>query len=270
MKGMTYITGNRRGPRAGMTLAELMVAAGILAVITIFSAQVMGDVSRVWLGGKGRSDTFTAARALLTRMRIDIERLLPLSDLPGFVRDPSSTTLAFSTRVQGVLSTGGGSGTGTAPAARPLSFVRYRLGAQGSEEGGYLVREDRAFQWDEPPFGADEGSAKARRLCPNVVGFQHRFVQRDGELSKTFSTNQVSGEESVALQVSLAVADERAFQTMKLTGKLAQVTESFSSLEPEEWEEALSGVEATMPPEARKGVRVFHQVVPLPTAGSEE
>lgn len=270
MKTMIYVGQDKRGPRAGMTLAELMVAAGILAVITIFSAQVMGDVSRVWLGGKGRSDTFNAARALLTRMRIDIERSLPLPDLPGFAKDPSKDTLEFSTRVQGVLSSGGDSGSGSAPAARPLSFVRYRLGALGSEEGGYLVREDRAFPWDEPPFGADEGTAKPRRLCPNVIAFQHRFVQRDGELSKNFSTNEVSGQASVAVQVSLAVADDRAFQTMKLTGKLAPVTESFSSLEPEKWEEALGGVDATMPPEARRGVRVFHQVVPLPTAGREE
>jgi hypothetical protein len=270
MKTMIHV-GKRSGdPRAGMTLAELMVAAGILAVITVFSAQVMGDVSRVWLGGKGRSDTFIAARALMTRMRIDIERSLPLLTLPGFAKDPSGENLAFSTRVQGVLATGGGSGADTAKAARPLSFVRYRLGSPGSDEGGYLVREDRPFQWDESPFGADEGSAKARRLCPNVVGYQYRFVRKNGEMSKTFSTNMVSGEATVALRVSLAVADDRAFQTMKLTGTLSQVTESFSSLEPETWEEALGGTGATMPPEARKGVRVFHQVVALPTAGREE
>jgi hypothetical protein len=265
---MIYAAKHFRGPRAGLTLAELMVAAGILAVITIFSAQVMRDVTRVWLGGKGTSESFTTARALMTRMRIDLERALPLPDLPGFVRNPSVEQLEFSTRVQGVLS--GGEGSGTATVGRPLSFVRYRLGAPGSDDGGYLIREDRAFDWQESPFGADEGAAKARRLCPNVMGFQHRFVQQDGELSKTFSTNQLSGQATVAVKVSLAVADEQSFQTMKVIGSLSRVAESFASTEPEEWEEALSGASATMPAEARRGVRVFHQVVPLPTAGREE
>jgi len=257
---------NHRGrSRAGLTLAELMVAAGILAVITVFSAQIMGDVTRIWTSGKGRSDTYTAARALMTRMRTDIERSLPMPDLPGFVRNPSAAQLEFTTRVMGIVENQSGAGSTTVP--RPLSFVRYRLGLAGSDEGGYLLREDRAFQWDEPPFGSSEGSAKTRRLCPNVVGFTHRFVKADGELEKQYTTNQPV----VAVLLALAVSDDRAYQRLKLTGDLSKVTESFSSLDPKEWEEALSGQKSSMPPAARQGVRVFQQMVPLPvTAGREE
>lgn len=263
---MIFITARIRGSRSGLTLAELMVAAGILAVITIFSAQVMRDVTRVWMGGKGTSDTFTAARALMTRVRTDIERSLPLPDLPGFVRGTSGEELEFTTRVAGISS--GDSGSGSDRRSRPLSVVRYSLASPGAEDGGYLIREDRAFEWDESPFGAAADSLRERRLCPNVMAFQHRFVQVDGELSKLFSTN--SENKTVAVKLSLAVADDRSFQTMKLIGNLPQVAESFASIEPEEWEEALGGVNATMPPEARRGVRVFHQVIPLPTAGREE
>lgn len=254
--------------RAGLTLAELMVAAGILAVITAFSAQVMGDVTRIWTSGKGRSDTFTAARALMTRMRTDIERCIPIPDLPGFARTPSASSLELTTRVPGILSGDGGAG-GSQQLPRPLSFVRYRLGAVGSEEGGYLVREDRAFLWDEPPFGADEGSARPRRICPNVIGFASRFVAPDGELQDQYvappRTNQ-----TVAVFLALAVCDDREFQRMKLTGVLSQVTESFSSLDPQEWEEELAGANPSMPPVARQGVRVFQQTVPLPSRGRKD
>lgn len=264
---MIYIGKRCRGPRAGLTLAELVVAAGILAVITVFSAQVMGDVSRVWLGGKGRSDTFTTARALLTRLRIDLERSLPTPDLPGFVRDPSMEQLAFSTRVQGVLDSGS-SGGGGKTVARPLSFVRYSLGPLGSEDGGYLIREDRAFSWDESPFGAAEGTLRPRRLSPDVVGFAHRFVQRDGELGKQYVPAPASNQ-TVGVYLALAVSDDRTFQTLKLTGQLAQVSESFSSLEPEKWGEAVDGETSGLPPIARQGIRVFHQVVSLPSARKE-
>ncbi|MCC6356392.1 MAG: hypothetical protein IT577_21095 [Verrucomicrobiae bacterium] len=258
-----------RGSKAGLTLAELMVAAGILAVITVFSAEVMGNVSRVWLGGKGRSDTFTAARALMTRVRIDLERSLPRAELPGFVRSPAKEQLEFTTRVPGIVESGAGSGGAQVP-NRPLSFVRYRLGASGSAEGGYLIREDRSFLWDDPPFAADESSARPRLLCPNVLGFQHRFVRENGELSKVFSSDETAGQATVAVKVSIAVCDDRAFQTMKLTGKLADVEEVFASLEPEKWDEALNGSNESIPPQARQGLRLFHQVVPLPMAGREE
>lgn len=261
---MRQIIRGAGGTRAGMSLAELMVAAGILAIITIFSAQVMGDVSRVWLAGKGRSDCFTAARALMTRIRIDIERSLPLPDLPGFAKNTSEDRLAMSTRVQGVLS-----GSGQQARARHLSYVEYSLTGAGGDSEGYLVRSDRAFSWQESPFGSGADTGTERRLCPNVVGFTHRFVQADGDLRKQFvGANETN--RTAAVAVSLAVADDRAFQAMKVKGTLYQVTQALSSMDPEEWNGVLTGVSASMPPEARRGVRVFHQVIPLPTAGREE
>lgn len=269
MKTMNCSKRGFRGTRAGLTLAELVVAAGILAVITVFSAQVMGNVSRVWLGGKGKSDTFTAARAVMTRMRLDIERSLPISDLPGFARDTDNDNLEFSTRVPGIVAGSASSGASQQADVRALSFVQYRLGKVGSQDSGYLIRADHAFEWDDPPYGSKVDSATERRLCPNVVGFTHRFVQRNGDLEKRFVPGAQTNK-TVAVLLALAVADDRAFQTMKQTGNLQQVTGSFSSLEPEEWEKAISGESASMPTEARQGVRVFHQVVSLPTAGRKD
>ncbi len=264
---MTNLTKGIRGSKAGLTLAELMVAAGILAVITVFSAQVMGDVSRVWLRGKGQSDTFTAARALMTRIRLDIERSLPRPELPGFAKDTSAKDLEFTTRVQGVLDSGG-SGGGS-QRARPLSFIRYRLAsAMSAEEGGYLIREDSAFGWEEAPFGASRDSGRPRRLCPNVLGFTHRFVPLSGNPEKTFVPPPATNL-TVAVQVALAICDDRTFQTLKLTGNLSTVADKFASLEPENWEEAVSGRDSTLPDAARQGIRVFQQVVPLPVANRE-
>lgn len=263
---MIYIRKNNRKSRAGLTLAELMVAAGILAVITIFSARVMSDVTRVWLGGKGTSDSFMTARALMTRFRLDIERSVLERNLPGFVRNPDAERLQFSTQVRGIAEQAGGGGA--QKDQRPFSFVRYSLGALGSRDEGYIIRADQSFSWEDSPFGASDGEPKERRLCPNVVGFTHRFVQRNGELESQYvrppSTNQ-----TVALQLALAVCDDRTFQTLKLSGQLSQVSEVFKSLEPEKWDEAVSGESASLPVAARQGVRVFHQVVPLPTTRKE-
>lgn len=263
---MMIIGKSRRAPRAGLTLAELMVAAGILAVITVFSAQVMGDVSRVWLGGKGRSEVFNTARALMTRLRLDLERSVPTSDLPGFARNPSAPRLEFTSRVQGVMESGS---SGARTVGRPLSFIRYDLGAPTSDDRGYVLREDRAFSWEEPPFGADEGSARARRLCPNVLGFQHRFVGASGDLKTEFVGGSTTNR-TVAVHVALAVCDERTFQTLKLSDQLSQVMQAFSSIDPLKWEERVSGAESTLPQMARQGIRVFHQVVPLPSIQEED
>jgi prepilin-type N-terminal cleavage/methylation domain-containing protein len=257
--GIGFVRASRARTRAGVTLAEILVATSILAIIAMLSSEIIANVSRLWLAGRGKSETFATARALLNRLRTDLDCGVFRADVPGFANprwnaDPDRR-LGFCARVQAPKA---GSTSGTTSRYRKLTYVTYRL-ESGGRDAGYVVREDRPYDWNDSPFGdVGQSTSVDRRLCGNILGFRPRFVLSKGSEVETLETNSVS-----AVSVSLAVADQATFRLLESAGLLAQAMQRFKSLKPEEWEKELVAADSTLPKVARQGVRIFHQAVPV-------
>lgn len=257
--------------RSGVTLVEVMLATSILAVLTMLAAQAVDAVTDVWLAGRGRSESFATARALLSRLRTDIEAGVMRSDVPGFpntdANKPSINRLEFCSRVRSATQEGGDDD-------RRLTYISYTLEKEGRDTG-YVVRTDTPYRWTESPFGSKADEGKGRRMCGNVLGFKHRFVvvwDDEPNVAKEYeNTGSIRVDPARpehlprygAVRVSLAVADGATFRLLESANLLSQALQLFRSSESEDWEKELVNAASTLPPAALRGIRIFHQAVPI-------
>lgn len=178
---------HRPGAR-GFTLVELLVSIGILSIMLIGLATMMGFVIKTWVAGINSVDNFTKARVVMNLLDRDIQMMVLRRDLAAFV-DSSATpnpACAFYTNVQGYT------GASTTMDTRTISLVRYQLTQNASSSVLQRLNYGSNFinSGITPTIGTTTNLPKldsssninlqTEALSAGVVAFQWQFVDGTG------------------------------------------------------------------------------------------
>jgi prepilin-type N-terminal cleavage/methylation domain-containing protein len=110
---------------AGFTLAEMLVAISVLALLIAFMGQLLNGSSALIATNDKHMDADAQARGTLDRMAVDLGQMVKRADASYYLKDGVTTTqtgndqLAFFSQVLGYVTT-----TGT---PSPVSLVAYRV-----------------------------------------------------------------------------------------------------------------------------------------------
>lgn len=81
-----------RGYRSGFTLAEMLVAIAVLALVVVFVSRLVNAAAAITTLGHKHMDTDAQARQLLHRMAIDFNQMVKRSDVSYYVKTGSGIT----------------------------------------------------------------------------------------------------------------------------------------------------------------------------------
>jgi prepilin-type N-terminal cleavage/methylation domain-containing protein len=119
-----------RKSAAGFTLAEMLVAVSIMALLAAFMGQLLNSSSALVASNDKHMDADVQARGALDRMAVDLGQLVKRADASYYLKDGVTTLqtgndqLAFYSLVPGYLN----SSPTPAPATpSPISLVAYRV-----------------------------------------------------------------------------------------------------------------------------------------------
>src|SRR5437762_5773841 len=144
----------RRGV-TGVTLVELLVTVGVLAILVLLATQLLNSAASITTLGHKQMDADSQARQLLDRMTIDFAQMMKRSDVDYYVKSswfvtgsptpgplgvrtllqPGNDKMAFYSGVPGYYPFTG--------SPSPLSLVAYRVNGQNQ-----LERMGKALLWN--------------------------------------------------------------------------------------------------------------------------
>lgn len=254
------------------TIIELLASLSIMVVLMTVMSQVVGMASSTWLSGKARIDAFTQARATLSVLDRDLQRMVLRPDLAAFTDGTGATSaLAFYTRVQG--------GEGD----RAVSLVEFKVENPDAEPR--LVRKDygmtfggtnsRVLTLGQKTSLPDLTNVKPRDLAPNVVRLDWRFVDRNGAESDRFVfdyDNPDAASNSRVVRVSMLVLDSSSYDQLLKSASLpslltslagpAKIGESRGAF----WQRLIaeSALPGEVPRPVVKSLRVFERSMSIP------
>lgn len=163
----------RRGPRAGFTLLELLVAAAITAALAGFVAIVVRNVGSTWSRASGRLSADAQARLVLDQLELDLQGALFRDDgnvwFAADVLDRTSNSSLW--QVSAVNPKPSGSGTNGSLQLTAPNIVDARFGQAGVWLRFFTTRR-----------GTNDGTSAATLAstasAPVAVGYQiiRRFV----------------------------------------------------------------------------------------------
>jgi hypothetical protein len=247
----------RRGYRAGFTLAEVVVTIGVLALLVLLFTQLLNNAASITTLGHKEMDADSQARQLLDRMALDLAQMVKRTDVDFFAKGmtaPNSVggamagndQIAFYSAVPGYYPPTG--------SQSPVSLVAYRVNsASTSPSYNKMERMGKGLVWNGVGCGATPctpvvfmpltiGPSAAVPLGtwpaatssstsdpayevigPQVFRFEYCYLQTDGTLSVT-----PPGVSSMAaIVVDIAVIDPKSkalLDTVDPTGaKLARL-----------------------------------------------
>src|SRR5215470_15861002 len=73
----------------GFTLAELLVSLGVLALLILFTAQMVNTAATTIRPANKHIDTDTEARVVLDRMAVDFAKMLKRTDIDYYIKAPA-------------------------------------------------------------------------------------------------------------------------------------------------------------------------------------
>ena len=158
-------------PRAdGFTIVELIVSLTVLALVLVFTAQLINGTSRAIAAGSKRTDADSQSRLVFSRLGQDVARLVKRSDVDfSTFKQPdnpqagpdaqhgANDQLAFYSETGGGYTPAAGASAGsfsTLTARAPLSVVAYQVAAEPNGGSTTLRRMAKALGWDPDPDGA--------------------------------------------------------------------------------------------------------------------
>ncbi len=250
-----------RSPR-GFTLVELLLAMAILAVVLAMFAAAVGAVSRTWLQGVSRIETFTKARVILSLLDRDIQSLVMRRDLAAFVDDAGSNSFAFYTQVNGLQGN------------RQLSLVRYAITNTGTNS--MLQRWDYGMAYTNSTLPLSNvtslpvSTASPQDVTDGLLRFDWQFVTGNGTFKPAYHFdyyNPDSPDNTRLLIVSIIALDDRAFQLAVQTGKRTQLQDKLAGIPAagqtygDYWNSKISSPSfgQDLPETVSGGVRVFER-----------
>lgn len=268
----------------GFTLAEIMVALSILAVIMVLISQAVSMVSATWRSGIARVDNFSQARAVLNLINRDVQNIVLRPDVAAFVDAGGAPSFAFYSQVSGTQASAANS------PARRLSLVQYFRNESATppvfqrKDSGFTYATNAAAsislnQDGTLPTGS-LSAADAQTLAEGIIDFKWQTLDGKADVNPHFKyKDTVAGDltRTRAIIVSLLVIDSNAFRSAD-PALLAAIRGKFSGTPAgnrtyaQYWNGILKapGFGLDLRPGLRNAIRCFERHIPLPTATSPE
>jgi prepilin-type N-terminal cleavage/methylation domain-containing protein len=292
--------GNTKGAtarkwNAGFTLAELLVAVGVLGLLVLLFTQLLNSAASITTLGHKQIDTDSQARQLLDRMAIDFAQLMKRNDLDFFAKNtiaPNSVggpmdgtggqtkndRIAFYSGVPGYYPPSG--------SQSPVALVAYRVNSlSGATAFNKLERLGKGLVWngvsatDKPvvfmplTISATWPAATSSSLAdpngnyeiigPQVFRFEYCYLLRsNGSLSIT-PPSDISAIAAIVADIAVIDSKSRVLlndtQVTSLAGQLGDYTSGMSPGQlRNNWQNALNA-NTTLPRPALSGVRLYER-----------
>jgi Tfp pilus assembly protein PilV len=184
----------------GFTIAELLIAVGVLVVLTLLFTQLLNSAANITSLGHKQMDADAQARGLLDRMAIDFGQMIKRSDVTYYLKGGTGGTqtgndqIAFYSAIPGYYS------TNTSTTQSPISLVAYRVNSSASNSAfNKLERVGKGLLWNgvssqenplifwqplPPPTNGDYATF-GEIIGPRVFRFEYYYLRTDGTVSAT-------------------------------------------------------------------------------------
>src|SRR5438128_9664370 len=229
---------SRLNASGAFTLAELLVAVGVLVLLVLLVSQLLNSAATIMTLGHRQMNADSQARELFDRMAIDFAQMVRRSDVDYYLK--SSTTAddcTLCTRQRGndqiaFYSTVPGWSALTGAQQSPVSIIGYRINVSGTTLSNRLERLGEGLIWNgatsdtradgRPPsvisWAPLNHWATATNIPFDVIGadvfrFEYYYLLKHGDLSSTpwYATSSVRGMQDVcAIIVDIAVIDPKS------------------------------------------------------------
>jgi len=136
----------------GFTLAELLTTIAVLALVTVFVAQLMNGANRITSAGHRRIDSEMQAQQVFDRMAADFDQMIKRSDLNYFFK-AANTPMTGNDQIAFFASTTGHFPPSSNPNSNSrISLVAYRVNASlsnaNSANYNRLERMGKGLLWN--------------------------------------------------------------------------------------------------------------------------
>jgi prepilin-type N-terminal cleavage/methylation domain-containing protein len=290
--------------RKAFTLAELLVAVSVLALLTLVVARLFDAVSSAATRSTKHMEADAEARPVLDRLAIDISQIVKRTDIDYYFKSPASPQtvsgstpgndqLAFFSQVGGYYpSTGSQS---------PISLVAYRINSDSSAQPfNKLERLGKGLLWNGVSPSSTPVSFLPLQISsmwpaatnstpdpqgdyeiigPTIFRFEYYYLLKNGSFSDT-PWNAAAGHSSInglqdvaAIIVAVASIDKKSSDLIsitQLTALAVDMADYTTGLQPgdllTQWQSAIDGSTVTppIPRVALSAVRVYERYFYLP------
>src|SRR6266700_7923746 len=210
----------QRHSHAAFTLAELLVAVGVLVLLVLLVSQLLNSAATIMTLGHRQMNAGSQARELFDRMAIDFAQMVRRSDVDYYLK--SSTTAndcTLCTRQRGndqiaFYSTVPGWSALTGAQQSPVSIIGYRINVSETTLSNRMERLGEGLIWngatsdtraDGRPTSvifwaplnpwANATNSPFDVIGPDVFRFEYYYLLKNGDLSSTpwYATSSVRG-----------------------------------------------------------------------------
>jgi hypothetical protein len=280
----------RRNP--AFTLAELLVAMGVLTVLVLLFTQLINHATRIMTLGNKRMDAESQARPVFERMALDFAQIVRRGDVSYYLKTAGTPMIGndlvgFYCAIQGYYPT----------APSPISVVAYRVNSDSSASAyDCLERMGKGLDWNGaspvnvpvvflpltlhstwPSVASssaydDTDSTKRTYeiIGSQVFRFEYYYIEKTTGSAVAYpsawtSLSAVAIKDAAAIVVGIAVIDPKS-RVLLSNSQLATLVESLpdyaSGWGPGEllthWQSALDSI-ANMPRSAISGIRLYER-----------
>lgn len=274
--------------KAGFTLAEVLMAVAILAIVILTITSIFNSASSIASTDNKRFDADGHARALLDRMAIDFAKLLKRNDLDYFLKStavpqPGNDQMAFYCALPGYYPSTG--------APSPFSIVAYRInGVHQLERMGKGLVWNGVSTANAPlvflPVKIADIWVSATNADPDIdyevagrqaFRFEYQYLLRSGTWESTpwdpaAGHTVVAGLQDVsAIGVVIASIDPRS-RALLSEDQVSSISATLSDFRDgqapgslaAEWQTSLDGI-TDLPRAAVASVKIYQRFLPLTT-----
>lgn len=227
--------------RDAFTLAELLVATGVLVLLVLLATQLVNSAANITVLGHKQMDGDSQARELFDRMALDVTQMVKRSDIYYHLKasasaidcpstecgmQPGNDEIAFYSNVPGYYAS-----DATGSQQSPVSLVGYRINSSATTFGNKMERLGAGLVWNGAspsnlpnipvifwaslnPWASGIATTSSLQIVgPQVFRFEYYYLLKNGNLSTTpwYTASKVSGMRDVAAIVAdVAVLDPKA------------------------------------------------------------
>jgi hypothetical protein len=285
---------------SGFTLAELLVAVGVLVLLVLLVSQLLNSAATIMTLGHRQMNADSQARELFDRIAIDFAQIVLRADVDYYLKSSSTANdCRLCTRQRGndqiaFYSTVPGWAALTGAQQSPVSIIGYRIHLSQDTLSNRLERLGEGLVWngatsdtrsDGRPASviywaplnpwANLSNSPFDIIGPNVFRFEYYYLLKNGDLSSTpwYATSSVRGLQDVsAIIVDIAVIDPKS-RGLLSNSDIAGLAEDLADYGGEAPGGLLAGWRTvldenrTLPRPALSSVRLYERCFYLPPAG---
>ena len=266
----------------GFTLAELLVAISVLALLVLFVSRLADSAAAITTLGHKKIDADSQARQLLGRMVVDFAQMVRRSDIDYYLKSSSNIQsgndqIAFYSSVPGYYPATGSQSS--------VSLVAYRISAQNK-----LERMSKGLVWNGvsaanspivflpltisstwPAATTTTPDIDYELVGPQIFRFEYAYLLNDGTLSETpwatsaghFNVNGMQDVTSIIVSIALIDSKSRTLiSDSQLSTLLGNMPDFAPSMNPGDlvvqWQSVIDSTTG-LPRPALQGIRCYER-----------